>query len=197
MDANQYLIVGFGNPGTEYCDNRHNIGFQVVDDLARKWNQDRFIEKWQAVSSSVSVYAQKVHLVKPATFMNLSGKSVVQYYRFFKIAPDHLLVIHDDLDMSPGRIKLVKGGGTGGHNGIKSAVEWLGTNDFFRLKIGIGRPGKGNVSPGFPIEKYVLSDFDASERVLIESRFPQLEEGIRLYVCGMPDKAMSLLNSLK
>jgi PTH1 family peptidyl-tRNA hydrolase len=197
MEANDYLIVGLGNPGTQYRFNRHNVGFQVIDDLAGRWGLSHFIEKWQASSSTFSFHGKKVHLMKPVTFMNLSGKAVVQYYRFFKIAPDQLLVIHDDLDMQPGRIKLVKGGGTGGHNGIKSIVEFLGTNDFYRLKIGIGRPGKGIVHPEFPIEKYVLSDLDENETALMAIRYPVLEEGIRFYLQAMPDKAMGLLNGLK
>ncbi len=197
MEANDYLIVGLGNPGAQYRLNRHNVGSQVVDDLAERWGHTHFIEKWQAFSSSFSFSGKKVHLLKPVTFMNLSGKAVVQYYRFFKLVPDQLLVIHDDLDMNPGRIKLVKAGGTGGHNGIKSLVEFLGTNDFYRLKIGIGRPGKGEVHPGFPVEKYVLSDFEEAEKALMASRYPVLEEGMRLYLQDMPDKAMGLLNGLK
>lgn len=197
MEANDYLIVGLGNPGAQYRFNRHNVGFQVVDDLAGRWGLSHFVEKWQTSSSVFSFQGKKVHLMKPVTFMNLSGKAVVQYYRFFKVAPDKLLVIHDDLDMNPGRIKLVKGGGTVGHNGIKSLVEFLGTNDFYRLKIGIGRPGKGIVHPGFPVEKYVLSDFDESETALMATRYPVLEEGIRFYLQDMPDKAMGILNGLK
>ncbi len=197
MEANDYLIVGLGNPGAQYCLNRHNVGFQIIDELSRKWGHTQFIEKWQAFSSSFSFLGKKVHLIKPATFMNLSGKAVVQYYRFFKVTPDKLLVIHDDLDMHSGRIKLVKGGGAGGHNGIKSTVEYLGFNDFFRLKIGIGRPGKDDVHPGFPVEKYVLSDFNETEVDLMSVRYSQLEQGIRLYLQETPDKAMGFLNSLK
>ncbi len=198
MEANDYLIVGLGNPGAQYCLNRHNVGFQVIDKLSGSWGAvGSFVEKWQAFSSSLSFCGKKVHLIKPVTYMNLSGKAVVQYFRFYKILPDQLLVIHDDLDMNPGRLKLVKGGGAGGHNGIKSLVECLGSNDFYRLKIGIGRPGKGDVHPGFPVEKYVLSDFDTLETALMTTRYPILDEGIRLYLQDTPEKAMGLLNGLK
>jgi len=197
METNDYLIVGLGNPGTQYRFNRHNVGFQIIDELAGRFGHARFVEKWHAFSSSVSCGGRKVHFVKPDTFMNLSGKAVVQYYRFFKIQPDQLLVIHDDLDMNFGRIKLVKGGGAGGHNGIKSLAENLGTNDFFRLKIGIGRPGKGDVHPEFPIDKYVLSDFNTDELAYMAILYPTLAEGVSLYLQNAAEKAMGLLNSLK
>lgn len=197
MNTNDYLVVGLGNPGLQYRGNRHNVGFQVVDDLAARWGHVNFIGKWNAYVSSFSFLNKKVHLIKPQTFMNLSGKAVLQYYQFFKILPDQLLVVHDDLDMNSGRIKLVKGGGAGGHNGIKSLVDSLGTNDFYRLKIGIGRPGKGGIHPEFPVEKYVLSDFDEGERALMSTRNPVIEEGVRFFLQDAPEKAMGLLNGLK
>jgi peptidyl-tRNA hydrolase, PTH1 family len=197
MEAHDYLIVGLGNPGSQYQLTRHNIGFQVVDELAGRWGCGRFVEKWLASTTSFSLRGQKVHFIKPSTFMNLSGKAVAQYYRFFKIDPDQLLVIHDDLDMHPGRIKLVKGGGSGGHNGIKSLVDCLGVSDFYRLKIGIGRPGKADVHPGFPVESYVLSSFGEDEAAHIVARYSLLEDGVSLFLQNAPEKAMSLLNSLK
>ena len=197
MQAHDYLIAGLGNPGSQYQLTRHNVGFQVVDALARRWGGVNFAGKWLASTASFTVCGKKVHFVKPSTFMNLSGKAVVQYYRFFKIEPDHLLVIHDDLDMHPGRIKLVKGGGSGGHNGIKSLVDFLGVNDFYRLKIGIGRPGKGDVHPGIPVENYVLSNFSEDEAADIVARYPLLEEGVSLFLQDAPERAMGLLNSLK
>ena len=129
--------------------------------------------------------------------MNLSGRGVVEFAQFYKIDIDHILVIHDDLDMAPGRIKLVKGGGTGGHKGIKSLVEHLGGRDFFRLKVGIGRPGQGSVHNDFPIEKYVLGTIGEHDLSLLDSRFNAIEEGVRLFFEDGPAKAMSILNSLK
>jgi PTH1 family peptidyl-tRNA hydrolase len=136
-------------------------------------------------------------LLKPMTYMNLSGKGVVEYVRFFKIEPDQILVIQDDLDMAPGRIKMVRGGGAGGHKGILSLVQHLGTKDFFRLKIGIGRPGQGEVHRDFPVEKYVLGRFRAEEMRHLTARYDSLEQGISLFFEEGPVRAMSLLNSLK
>ncbi len=197
MEKKQYLIVGLGNPGQQYAANRHNIGFIIVDELARCWNSIPFQAKGQAEYVSLSVGGEKIHLVKPLTYMNLSGKAVDQFFRFFKLTADQLLVIHDDLDMAPGRIKLVQGGGTGGHNGIKSLVETLGTKEFYRLKVGIGRPGNGLVHPDFPVDKYVLSNFTKEEAALLQSRFSPIENGLRYFLQGNPVKAINLLNSLK
>ncbi len=197
MQAKDFLIAGLGNPGTQYCGNRHNIGFMVLDDLAGRWANSIFHEKWQAAALSLSYSARRIHLIKPLTFMNLSGRSLGQYYRFFKMVPDQLLVVHDDLDMHFGRIKLVRGGGAGGHNGIKSIIESLGTNEFYRLKLGIGRPGHGDVHPRIPIERYVLSDFLPSEMAILAERYSLLEKGIVFLLQGEPERAMGLLNSLK
>jgi PTH1 family peptidyl-tRNA hydrolase len=197
MENKDFIIVGLGNPGEQYRSTRHNVGFFVVDELARRWNSTISQEKWQAQYISLSVGREKVHLVKPITFMNRSGKAVVNFLRFYKVDPDQLLVVHDDLDMVPGRIKLVKGGGTGGHNGIKSLVESLGTKDFYRLKIGIGRPGNGTVHPDFPVDKYVLSNFTDEDFAVLQSRYDIFEDGIRLFLQGYPAKAMNLLNGLK
>lgn len=191
------MIVGLGNPGEQYHLTRHNIGFLVADQLSNRWGLQAYREKWQALHTGDSSPGRNLHLVKPITFMNRSGKAVVQYLRFFKIQPDHLLVIHDDLDMAPGRIKLVKGGGNGGHNGIRSIVEDLGAGDFFRLKIGIGRPGKGGIHPQFPVEKYVLSSIDETEMQVYASRFDSLQQGVELLLRGDTARATNLLNSLK
>lgn len=197
MEANTWLIVGLGNPGEQYHLTRHNIGFLVVDHLISRWGWAAYREKWQALYAADSLSGKNLHIIKPLTFMNRSGKAVVQYLRFFKIQPDHLLVVHDDLDMATGRIKLVKGGGAGGHNGIKSIVEALGAGDFFRLKIGIGRPGMGDIHPEFPVDKYVLSNIDDAEMKIFTSRFDSLQQGIELLLEGEKAKALNLLNSLK
>ncbi len=197
MQKKEYIIAGLGNPGEQYCGTRHNVGFLIVDELARRWNSQISMEKWQAKYISLSVGEEKVHLVKPVTYMNRSGIAVANFSRFYKVNPDQLLVVHDDLDMAPGRIKLIKGGGTGGHNGIKSLVDTLGTKDFYRLKIGIGRPGNGEVHPGFPVDKYVLSNFSKEDLTDLQSKYNSLEDGICLFLQGNPAKAMNLLNGLK
>jgi PTH1 family peptidyl-tRNA hydrolase len=197
MEKKDFIIVGLGNPGVQYLATRHNVGFMVVDELARKWNTSITQEKWQAYYVSLSIGAEKVHLIKPLTFMNRSGRAVGQFYRFYKITSDQLLVIHDDLDMAPGRIKLVRGGGAGGHNGIRSLVETLGTPDFYRLKIGIGRPGNGEIHPDFPVDKYVLNNFADEELTILQSRYDSFVDGVYLLLQGHPANAMNLLNSLK
>lgn len=197
MEKRDYLIVGLGNPGDEYCSNRHNVGFLVLDELASRWNAPPYQEKWQAQYTSLSFENRKIHLVKPLTYMNRSGRSVVQFFRFFKLSPDQFLVVHDDLDMAPARIKLVKGGGNGGHKGIRSLVETLGIKEFLRLKIGIGRPGKGEVHANFPVEKYVLSNLSSEERETLTSRYDGLVDGILLLLRGESSRAMTLLNTMK
>jgi PTH1 family peptidyl-tRNA hydrolase len=197
MEKRDFIIVGLGNPGEQYCSTRHNVGFFVVDELARRWNSTVSLSKWNAHYVSLLIEKEKVHLVKPLTFMNLSGRAVGNFFRFYKAIPEHLLVIHDDIDMAPGRVKLVKGGGAGGHNGIKSIIETLGIKDFYRLKIGIGRPGNGIVHPEFPVDKYVLGNFTKEELEHLQSRYDHLEEGIRLFLFGSPPKAMNILNGLK
>lgn len=197
MAIKPFIIVGLGNKGSRYDDTRHNVGFAVVDELAQRWQVQIDREKWHALSSRVQLFGRTVLFLKPMTFMNLSGKGVVEFAHFFKVDPDQILVIHDDLDMTPGRIKLVKGGGDGGHKGIKSLVQNLGSRDFYRLKVGIGRPGQGDVHRDFPVEKYVLAPLGDDERQVLDSRYDTIEEGVHLFLGDDPAKAMSILNSLK
>lgn len=197
MTSESFIIAGLGNKGSMYCDTRHNIGFLVIDDLARRWGFEINSEKWNSLCSRTQLFGNTIFFLKPMTFMNLSGKGVTQFAQFYKICPEHILIIHDDLDMVPGRIKLVKGGGAGGHKGIKSLVEHLGSRDFYRLKVGIGRPGQGDVHGDFPIEKYVLGAFGEADYAVLDSRYDHIEEGVRLFFENDPGRAMSLLNSLK
>lgn len=197
MGTGDYLIVGLGNPGDNYRQTRHNIGFLVVDELARRWEASWASEKWQAFSARISRADYRICLVKPVTYMNLSGCAVRSYADFFKVATDHILVIHDDLDMAPGRLKLVVGGGAGGHNGIRSLVQSLATADFLRLKVGIGRPGKGGVHPDIPVERFVLSPLAEDEKNLLDERMDILEQGVRAFLEGGAAKAMNLINSIK
>jgi PTH1 family peptidyl-tRNA hydrolase len=197
MGAGDYLIVGLGNPGDNYRQTRHNIGFLIADELARRWGAAWASEKWQAFSTRISLADWRICLVKPTTYMNLSGRAVRSYADYFKVAADHILVIHDDLDMAPGRLKLVAGGGAGGHNGIRSLVQSLATADFLRLKVGIGRPGKGGVHPDIPVERFVLSPLAEDEKTLLDGRMDILEQGIRALLEGGVAKAMNLINGIK
>lgn len=197
MAKEEFLIVGLGNPGSKYHNTRHNIGFSVIDHLQKRLGLFAESEKWNALYSPAEFYDKKLHLLKPQTYMNRSGESVARFYRFFKMEAKRLMVIHDDLDMDAGRIKLVCGGGHGGHNGIRSIVSCLGLKDFFRLKIGIGRPGKDGIHPDFPVEKYVLGSFNDSQAAILEKRMDAVAKGLEVFLLEGKNEAMGVLNSLK
>ena len=197
MTRKTFIIAGLGNKGSKYERTRHNVGFLVVDELAKRWGGAVEKEKWNSLSSRVQIFDQTVFFLKPMTFMNLSGKGLVEFVQFYKIPPGQIVIVHDDLDMVPGRIKLVKGGGTGGHKGIKSLVQYLGAGDFYRLKVGIGRPGQGEIHRDFPIENYVLGALSEPDLQILDSRFDCIEEGVRFFLEQDPARAMSILNRLK
>lgn len=151
------LIVGLGNPGAKYLNNRHNIGFQVIDRLAEQSGVALTRTKFNGIYGTGHVDGCSVVLLKPQTFMNLSGRSVVPASRFFDIEPENILVVHDELDLDFGILRLKVGGGHAGHNGLRSIHADLGTNAYHRLRMGIGRPQKGSVSA------FVLADFTAGD----------------------------------
>ena len=156
------LIVGLGNPGPEYAWTRHNLGFQVVNTLAELWRIPMKRRSLEAVWGQGRVGGEPVVLAQPATYMNLSGRAVSLLLAYFKLSPGALVVIHDDLDVPYGRLKIVEGGGPGGHRGILSIINALDTEDFLRVKLGIGRP-----PPEIPAENYVLSLFPKDEAEVI------------------------------
>ena len=155
------LVVGLGNPGREYERTRHNVGWLVVDELARRHNGS-WRAKFSGQLAEVRLDGLKLALLKPETFMNDSGRSVAAAARFFKVEPEALLVIHDDVDLEPGRLQVRAGGGLAGHNGLRSLAQSLGTQDFLRLRIGVGRPGRGDRRS---VADYVLSGFTAEQDV--------------------------------
>ncbi len=149
------LVVGLGNPGREYSGHRHNVGWMVVDELARR-HGGSWKGKFSGRVAEVRVDGHRVGLLKPETFMNESGRSVGAAARFYKLEPDAILVVHDEIDLEPGRLQARRGGGLAGHNGLRSIASHLRTQDFLRLRVGVGRPGRGD--PRAPAD-YVLSDF--------------------------------------
>lgn len=153
------LIVGLGNPGDKYAGNRHNIGFMAVDAIAREYGFPAFRAKFQGQISEGKIDGQKVALLKPQTYMNNSGQSVAAAAKFFKIAPDGIIVFHDELDLESGKLRVKTGGGNAGHNGLKSIQAHLGTPDFVRVRMGIGHPGDKN-----RVHDYVLSDFARADK---------------------------------
>jgi len=192
-----YLIAGLGNPGARYENTRHNVGFHLVDALAHSEGASLELSKWDARYCKAVIWGAKVFFVKPQTFMNLSGRPVARFAEFFHINKNNILVIHDDIDMHPGRIKLVSGGGPGGHNGIRSLIQCLGSREFHRLKYGVGRPGRDGVHADIPVERYVLASLDQPERELLEERKTSIIEGVREFVENGSQRAMNLLNSIK
>jgi PTH1 family peptidyl-tRNA hydrolase len=149
------LVVGLGNPDREYARHRHNIGWMVVDELARRHGAS-WKGKFSGQLAELRLDGHRVGLLKPETFMNESGRSVGAAARFFKLEPDAILVVHDEIDLDPGRLQARKGGGLAGHNGLRSVAAHLGSSDFMRLRVGVGRPGRGD--PRRPAD-YVLSNF--------------------------------------
>jgi PTH1 family peptidyl-tRNA hydrolase len=161
------LIVGLGNPGTEYEQTRHNAGFWLVDNLANGVGT-RGLQRearFNALAAKATIGGQEIWLLEPQTFMNRSGQSVGALARFYKIAADEILVAHDELDLAPGVAKIKKGGSSGGHNGLKDITAALGTQDYWRLRIGIGHPREMNLQQ--PVVDYVLHRARKEEQTLI------------------------------
>jgi len=149
------LVAGLGNPGREYARNRHNVGWLVVDELARR-HDGSWRAKFNGKLAEIRIDGHKVALLKPETFMNDSGRSVQAAVKFFKLDPDAVLVVHDEGDLDLGRLQARLGGGTAGHNGLRSIQQQLGTPDFMRLRVGVGRPERGDPRP---LADFVLADF--------------------------------------
>jgi PTH1 family peptidyl-tRNA hydrolase len=187
-----YLIVGLGNPGQKYSGTRHNIGFMVLDYVAGGNNLTFTDSKWKALVSKAVVWDESVVLMKPQTYMNLSGTAVAQAVNFYKLQPANIIVVHDDLDMEFGRLKIVSGGGDGGHKGIRSIIEHLGTKKIPRIKIGIGRPSSAVLS-----DKYVLGKFNSDEKKMIEQKMSIVSEGLRISLHQGIEAAMAFINQKK
>jgi PTH1 family peptidyl-tRNA hydrolase len=155
------IVAGLGNPGHEYERTRHNLGWLVVDELARRHGAS-LRSKFSGRLAELRIDEKRVALLKPETYMNESGRSLAAAARFFKVEPEALLVVHDDVDLEPGRLQARAGGGLAGHNGLRSIAQALGTQDFLRMRIGVGRPGRGDRRS---VSDYVLSGFEPDEDV--------------------------------
>jgi len=185
------LLVGLGNPGPEYEATRHNAGFWWIDTVARRLGAHLSADKaYHGLVARVNRPAGPIWLIEPQTYMNLSGKSVAPLARFFRIAPEEILVVHDELDVLPGQMKLKQGGSAAGHNGLKDIQAQLGSPAFWRLRLGIGHPGDRAEVAG-----YVLRKPPASERDLIEGCIDRSMEALDLLLAGDMTKATALLHA--
>lgn len=185
------LIVGLGNPGREYESTRHNAGFWWVDEFARSEGISfRSEAKFHGLAAKGQVNSAEVFLLKPQTFMNLSGRAVGAMAQFYKILPSEILVVHDELDLLPGTARLKLGGGHGGHNGLKDIIAQLGTKDFWRLRLGVGHPGDRAAVVG-----YVLNDPRREERELILEAVQQSLHVLPLILEGKTEAAMLKLHT--
>ena len=161
-----YLIIGLGNPEEEYSKTRHNMGFNAINKIAEQYGLKINKNKFQGLYESAIIEGQKVILIKPQTYMNLSGECVKQFVDFYKIQKEEILVIYDDMDIEPGKIKIRKKGGPGGHNGMKSIIKMLGTEELSRIRVGIGRPEHN----GDEINYVIVA--------IPEEEIPKLNEGV-------------------
>jgi len=173
-----WLLVGLGNPGPKYSKNRHNIGFMVVDELARRTRADSFRGKFGAESTTCEVGGERCVLLKPLEYMNVSGRSVQRTSAFYQIEAKEIVVVHDEIDLPMGTLRVKVGGGHAGHNGLRSIVQDLGSSDFVRVRCGVGRPAGSR-----PVADFVLDDFgkadDVEAKILIQEAADAVEEIVK------------------
>lgn len=185
-----FLIVGLGNPGKEYEHTRHNIGFDAVDVISHKYNIDINRVKFKGMYGEGNIEGEKVILLKPLTYMNLSGESVREIVNFYKIDSENIIVIYDDVDLEIGRLRIRVKGSSGGHNGIKSIIYQLGTEEFVRLRLGVGKAERDMVS-------HVLGKFAKEDRDSIEKVLNSAVEATSTIINQSPEVAMNKFNSFK
>ena len=179
-----WLIVGLGNPGREYENTRHNAGFRALDILAAKLGCKVDKAKYQGLYGQVTHNGRKLLLLKPQTYMNLSGRSVLQLSAFFQVPPQNIIILFDDISLEPGRLRLRKDGSAGGHNGIKSIIQELGSQDFPRVKIGVG----AKPHPDFDLAAWVLSAFSAQEEKALQPALERAADAaLAIVELGLPE----------
>lgn len=185
------LLVGLGNPGSQYADTRHNAGFMWIDEIAHRYNATlNRDKKFFGESARISIGGEQIWLLKPETYMNRSGQAVVALANFYKIPTESILVAHDELDLDAGTIRLKSGGGDGGHNGLKDTTLKLGSNNYLRLRIGIGHPGHRS-----EVTNYVLGKPPATERELIGNTIDRSADILELLIRGETQQAIQQLHS--
>ncbi len=181
-----WLLVGLGNPGDKYEYNRHNIGFLAVDAIADTFGFPAYKKKYQGLMAEGNIEGEKVILLKPQTYMNNSGQSVGEAAKFYKIPLDRIAVFHDELDLAAGKIRTKKGGGNAGHNGLRSMDSHLNSNDYWRIRLGIGHPGDKAM-----VHNHVLSDFSKNELIWLKPLIEAIGDHVPLMVQGKDNEFMS------
>lgn len=184
-----YLIIGLGNPEKDYANTRHNMGFNVINKLSERFGIDVNKNKFKGLYGSGNVDGEKVFLLKPQTFMNLSGESVQEIVNFFKIPLENILVIYDDIDLEPGVIRIRKSGGPGTHNGMKSVVHFLNSQNFARVRVGIGKPDDAE-----DLIQYVIGAIDKDDEEKLEQGVCLAADAVEMIVKENIDKAMNSFN---
>lgn len=185
-----FLIVGLGNPGSQYEDTRHNIGFKVVDNIAKEYNIEFSRQKFKGICGEGFINGEKVILLKPTTYMNLSGESVREVIDFYKLSNDNVLVIYDDISLDVGRLRIREKGSAGGHNGIKSIIAHLGTDIFPRIKVGVGQPNVDLVN-------YVLGKFSKEEMEVLNESIDASTKAVKDIINDNVKTAMNVYNGFR
>ncbi len=185
-----FLVVGLGNPGNKYRNTRHNVGFMTLDYIASKENMEFKKSKFRGLSAEKKIENKNILFLKPDTFMNLSGESVISASKFYKISPENIIIIYDDISLAVGKLRIRKKGSAGGHNGIKSIIANLNSDNFPRIKIGVGE----KPSEFSDLADYVLSTFKITERETLDTAIEKAYMALKVIVSENADKAMNLYN---
>lgn len=185
-----FIVVGLGNPGGKYENTRHNVGFRAIDYLCKEYMVSSEKKKFDAICTKVLMNGKNILLLKPQTFMNNSGLSVAKAADFYKMTPERIIVIFDDISLDPGKLRVRRKGSAGGHNGVKSIIQFLSSEDFPRIKIGVGK----KPNPNWVLANWVLSKFSDAEDKLIEEAISKVNDTLKFIFDGQIDKAMNLVN---
>ena len=185
-----WLLVGLGNPGDQYEHTRHNVGFMVADELAERHNIPVQHLKFRALTNTVTVGDRKVLLMKPVTYMNLSGEAVHEAAAFYKIPPEHILVISDEVALAPGKLRVRRSGSAGGHNGLKNIIAHLGTDQFPRIRLGVGQ----KPHPDYDMADWVLGKFQGEDKKAVEAAVKKAADAAECLIREGVDKAMNQYN---